>query len=121
MRRGKVWTDLEMRKHVESIRESLDRLTSGKYSYREAESYVRSDRRDAIRTDENKGLRVATSGVSNPTAEIVESQQWNRERLAQAARLLESAAKDIDTAVSRVRDVFSHPDDYYQKLESYRP
>lgn len=119
-RKGRVSTPREIDQLTDSIKESLIRLTEGKYSYREAHTHVHTDRRDS-RTDENRDIRISNSHVSDPVAEIVESQAWNRRRLVQASRMLEAAARDIDTAVASVRDVFSHADDYYQKLESYRP
>lgn len=119
-RKGRVSTPLEIDQLARSIREALDLLTQGKYSFREAHSYVRGSRRDARRTDENKGIRISNSHVSDPTAEIVESQEWNQRRLVQAGALLAAADDAVKAAVGKTRDVFSHPDDYYQKLESYR-
>lgn len=121
MRKGRVWTPLEVDQHVRSIKESLDKLSDPKYGYKEAFLYVRGDRQDSRRSDENKGLRVSTSGISDPTSEIVASQEWNRARLVRVASKLEAAAVAIDSAVAECREVFSHPDDYYENLESYRP
>lgn len=120
MKKGRVWTPREVDLHVRSIGDSLKKLSDPRYGYKEAHDYTRGDRRDSPRTDENKGLRVSASEVSDPTAEQVTSQEWNRARLVRVATKLQAAAKMIDDAVSECRGVFSHPDDYYQKLESYR-
>jgi hypothetical protein len=113
-------TPLELERHVRGLREALDKLSKGKYSYREAHDHVRTDRRDPVRSDENQGIRISNSHVSDPTAEIVESQAWNRERLVQVSSLIESAEADVNTALARLREVFSSPDDYFKPLEGYR-
>lgn len=120
-RKGRVPTPLEVEQQVRRIKASLEQLTEGKYSYREAHTHVRSDRRDPVKGDENQGVRISNSHVSDPTAEIVESQEWNRERLAQAHNLLSAAEDAVGAALTKTRDVFSHRDDYYRPLASYRP
>lgn len=120
-RKGRVPTPREINQLARAVTASLESITTGKFSFAEAHTHVHSDRRDPVRSDENQGLRISNSHVSNPTAEIVESQAWNRERLAQVGRILEGVARDVDTAVARLRDVFSSPDDYFNQLESYRP
>lgn len=119
-RRDRIWTPRELDHHVRTMGESLQKLSDPKYGYKEAHAYTRGDRRDAPRTDENQGFRVSTSEVSDPTADQVVSQEWNRARLVRVATKLQAAAKMIDDAVSECRGVFSHPDDYFHNLESYR-
>lgn len=118
--KGRVLTPREVELVAGDMRASLEKLTDKRYGYREAHTYVRGDRRDSP-TDENKGMRISGSSVSDPTSAIAESQRVNRDRLSEAGASLTAAALAIDTAIASIRSVFSGSDDYYQPLESYRP
>lgn len=119
--KGRVWTPGEVDRYVRNVRISLDKLTDARYGYREAHKHVRGDRRDQHVHDENRGLRVSGGDVSDPTHNQVVSQMGNRKRLADASDELDAALTALDSAISKIRSVFSGPDDYYVPLESYRP
>lgn len=116
-----IRTAWELEQDIRRIRDALTFLSQGKHSYKEARKYVDEGRRDVIRSDENQGFRVAVSDISDPTSEVVVSQEANRRRLEDANVALSEALTAVQLAVSRVKDVFSHPDDYFGRLESYRP
>lgn len=114
--RRRLYSPYQIERLAKEMKETLSSFTP---EFRSAHDYVYG-RRDS-RTDENKGQRVSSSGVSDPTGETVVDQEWNRGTLTQACVKLEQAAKDIDAAVALTKRIFSNPDDYFGKLESYRP
>lgn len=113
--RHRLWSPLQVKRLTREVKETLDKLVK---EYGEAHAYVYG-RRDS-RTDENQGHRISHSGKSDPTGDAVADQEENRKRLARAARKLEHAAREVDSAQDLIKRVFSAPDDYFEPLESYR-
>lgn len=120
VRRKRLLSPRQLKTLAREMKDTLDKLIP---EYVEAFEYTHGRRDGHHQTDEEREQSAEVGRVrrlSDPTGEIVSEQESNRRRLAVAGEKLDRAAKDIDSAVAHIKNVFSSPDDYFEKLEGYK-
>lgn len=120
MPKGRLATPFQVKRLSREINAALGKVVA---EYDEAHLYVHEQKDRHHPTEEERQQSSEIRRVrrtSDPTGDIVASQESNRRRLVQAVKKLEHAAREIDAAHAGIRRVFQDPEDEYTRLENVR-